>query len=107
MSLSVSLTKVQPTCVFDYNITHNMNRMADAAGIYQALWRPEELGFEFAWQLIAPLEQGLAYLLANQEELEKLNPPNGWGTYGGLVQFVEEYLTACRKHPTAIISVSR
>jgi hypothetical protein len=31
-------------CVFDANITHNLNKMADAAGIYEACWRPEEIG---------------------------------------------------------------
>ncbi len=29
--------------VFEYNITHNLGVMADAAGIYEALWRPEEI----------------------------------------------------------------
>lgn len=30
-------------CVFSQNVTHNLGKMADAAGIYYALWRPEEL----------------------------------------------------------------
>lgn len=29
--------------LFDANITHNLNRMAGAAGIYDALWRPDEM----------------------------------------------------------------
>jgi hypothetical protein len=27
--------------VYDGNITHNLGRMADMAGIYYALWRPD------------------------------------------------------------------
>lgn len=30
-------------CVYAANVTHNLNRMADAAGIYLPLWRPEEM----------------------------------------------------------------
>lgn len=30
-------------CVFSQNITHNLGSMADAAGIYEACWHPEEL----------------------------------------------------------------
>src|SRR6266496_3980933 len=41
------------------NITHNLNTMADAAGIYKHLWRPEELGITKAGELIAPLAAGL------------------------------------------------
>lgn len=31
-------------CLYDANITHNLNRMADEAGIYEHVWRPEEIG---------------------------------------------------------------
>lgn len=30
-------------CVFSQNITHNLGKMADAAGLYEACWHPEEL----------------------------------------------------------------
>ncbi len=30
--------------VYSANITHNLGEMADKAGIYYALWRPEEKG---------------------------------------------------------------
>lgn len=28
------------------NITHNLGKMAEAAGIYHALWRPDEIGIK-------------------------------------------------------------
>ena len=95
------------TRVYQANITHNLNRMADAAGIYKPLWRPDELEITRAEELIEPLSSGLEALKSNPERFEELNPENGWGTYEGLVQFVENYLGACRQYPQATVSVWR
>lgn len=107
MSLDVSLTAVVRTEVFEANITHNLNTMAEAAGIYQHLWRPEELGLKTAGELIAPLGIALGALKSDPERFKKHNPPNGWGTYEGFVEWVEKYLQACIAHPDAEISVWR
>jgi len=93
--------------VYSANITHNLNTMAEAAGIYDCLWRPEEIGITYAAQLIDPLSHGLQELCRNPERFLPLNPPNGWGDYEGLVSFVEKYLLACIKYPAAIVEVSR
>lgn len=93
--------------VYDANITHNLSRMAGAADIYEYLWRPDEIGVTHARQLIAPLRNGLTRLKADPAKFAPLNPANGWGTYDGLVRFVEQYLTACEEHPDALVSVSR
>lgn len=93
--------------VFTANITHNLNKMADAAGIYEALWRPEEIGVSNARELRPFLWDGLQRLKANPERYKAFNPPNGWGTYEALVSFVERYLEACTKHPNAEVSVWR
>lgn len=93
--------------VFDYNITHNLGKMADQAGIYQWLWRPEEQQVERAEQLIEPLREGLAKLKADPDKFRQFNPENGWGNYEGLVQFVEAYLAACEQHPHATVLASR
>jgi hypothetical protein len=93
--------------VFSWNITHNLAKMADKAGLYMALWKPEELNYNVAHDLIDPLRNGLARLKGNREHYQQYNPDNGWGDYEGLVEFVQNYLTACRKHPTAKIEVSR
>jgi hypothetical protein len=92
---------------YDANITHNLGSMAEAAGIYKHLWRPEELGITHAKQLIEPLTKGLEKLLASPETLSKHNAPNGWGTYASLVPFVERYLKACIEYPEATVEVSR
>lgn len=93
--------------LFDENITHNLAEMAEAAGIYECLWRPDEHGFEYAEQLIEPLTEGLWKLESRPDEFRKYDAPNGWGTYDNFVGFVERALMACRKHPKARVEVCR
>jgi len=93
--------------LYSRNITHNLNTMADNAGIYQALWRPEELSITRAKQLIARLEVGLAKLEADPEHFKQWDAENGWGLYKHLVSFVRGYLEACREYPDAHVRVSR
>lgn len=107
MSLDVSLLMTQPTEVYASNITHNLGTMAEKAGIYYALWRPEERGWKYARDIIQPLEKGLAKLKAKPDYYKKFDSPNGWGMYKHFVPFVEEYLAACKEYPDAEIEVSR
>jgi hypothetical protein len=107
MSLDVMLTTLRPTEIYSGNITHNLGKMATAAGIYEHLWRPEEIGITKAHQLIEPLQAGLAKLEADPAEYEAYNSPNGWGLYKHFVPFVRNYLEACEANPDADISVSR
>lgn len=107
MSLDVYLTHTQPTTVYDANITHNLGKMADEAGIYKHLWRPDEIGITKAEQLIEPLRSGLALLKSDPERFKKFDAENGWGLYIHFVPFVEKYLQACEEYPDAEVSVSR
>lgn len=93
--------------VYCANITHNLGEMADKAGIYKALWRPEEIGAKYAKDIIKIVEKGLADLKARPEHFEKFNSPNGWGMYEHFVPFVEKYLEACKEYPDAVVEVSR
>jgi hypothetical protein len=92
---------------YSSNITHNLNSMAEEAGIYKELWRPEEIGIAEAKDLIEPLRNGLHRLKLDPERFKKFNPKNGWGNYEGLVKFVENYLNACYEFPDAKIEVCR
>jgi hypothetical protein len=107
MSLDVYLRVTKPVEVYQDNITHNLNKMADKAGLYEALWRPDENGITHAHQLIPILEKGLAELRSKPEFYEQFNPENGWGTYVGLVKFVRDYLEACKENPDAEVCVWR
>lgn len=107
MSLDVYLNVLKPTEIYHRKITHNLAKMADAAGIYMAMWRPDEIAIAKAHQLIPLLEKGLADLQSNPEKYRPMNPPNGWGTYLSLVDFVCDYLAACVDNPDADVEVSR
>jgi len=110
MSLDVTLFDEVPAHfadVFDFNITHNLCEMADAAGIYKAMWRPEEIPVTTAGQLIPLLEAGIEKLMADPAKFEAMNPENGWGDYAGLLRVARRYLAACKDHPNATIQVSR
>lgn len=107
MSLDLYLHEVSEHCVYDANITHNLNKMAAEAGIYKHLWRPEELGITEASELLEPLEEGLARLKANPDHFKQFEPSNGWGDYEGLVKFVEKYIEAIKEHPGARVSACR
>lgn len=104
---TISEKEFETNEVYSDNITHNLNKMADAAGIYKHLWRPEEIGVTKASQLIDPLRNGLHELKSNPEKYKTLNPSNGWGSYEGLVNFVNNYLNACYEYPEAEVEVSR
>lgn len=100
-------TRVEVEQFYDANITHNLGKMAEEAGIYKALWRPEEIAITKARQLIGPLNAGLRLLQSDPERFKKHNPVNGWGNYDGLVEFISRYLRACEEHPEADVGASR
>ena len=84
MSLDVTLTATKPTEVYWANITHNLNDMAEEAGIYKHLWRPDEVGIKVACELILPLERGLALMKLDPERFKAFDAENGWGVYNRL-----------------------
>ena len=107
MSLDVYLKEIRPTIIYDANITHNLGVMARASGLYDCLWHPEDHDITKAAQLIEPLREGLVRLREKPGFFEQFNAKNGWGTYPDFVQFVENYLQACKEHPEADVEVSR
>jgi len=107
MSLDVTLTACRPTAVYDANITHNLGKMAREAGIYEHLWRPEEIGITHARDLVAPLSEGVERMEADPEHFRKFNAPNGWGRYENLLRFVRQYIEACQENPDATVTACR
>lgn len=132
MSLDFDLCNAGAT-VYSNNITHNLGAMADAAGIYVALWRTEFFGKPDAldesrrlrdagdWtrlrelegeaekhppragDLIETLRAGLADLRSRPEHFETFAP---YG-YSHFVWFVDDVLRACIEHPDAFAMSSR
>lgn len=93
--------------LYSANITHNLNKMATEAGIYQHLWRPEELGITTARELIKPLTDGIELLESDPERFKRFDSLNGWGLYENFVPFVRGYLDACKDYPDADVYASR
>jgi hypothetical protein len=129
----LSIDHMQP--LYSANITHNLGRMAEEAGIYRALWHPEELRDPMkaarihelqaserwneidairatlpmprAHDLIAPLRAGLALMKGDPPRFRAFEPDNGWGTFRDFIPWIEDYLAACDAHPDARVEVSR
>lgn len=113
MSLDVDLMVTQPVSVYSENITHNLTDMAqhvvlsNGLTLYQILWRPDEHTLKFARDISDMLDEGWNILLADPEKFKKYNPPNGWGSYDGLCNFVYKYRNACWDNPDAELRISR
>lgn len=113
MSLDVYLSINECLCCgrndefYSSNITHNLNKMAMEAGIYDIVWRPEENGITRAKQLIEPLTKAIAEMKADPERFKKFDASNGWGTYEHFIPWLEEYLSACEVEPESLVRVSR
>lgn len=122
MSLNVTLRsaeKIKETCyhcgqeyyaeqeLFYANITHNLGKMAQEAGIYLALWRPEEIGATIASDITDIVETGLTDMLVNPDKYKEFDSPNGWGIYVDFMPWIKNYLEALKKYPDAVIEVSR
>lgn len=113
MSLGVRLhNKPCATCgrvgeEFSASVTHNLAKMAEAAGIYLACWEPESVGVKTAGELAPLLRAGLFWLKRHEVDARKHDPENGFGDYAGFVEWVELYLAACVANPDAEVSVSR
>lgn len=92
--------------LFSADITHNLNEMAKAVGLYNVLWHPEKIGITVASQMILPLEKGIEELELNPDKYKAYNPPNDWGSYKDFVSFCKMVLQKCREYPEAIIEAA-
>lgn len=95
--------------VFNCNITHNLNKMANAESevFYKTIWRPEEIGVKLAGQMIPVLKFGIGHLKSKPNYFKQFDSPNGWGNYDCFVPWLERLLSACEQYPNATIEISR
>jgi hypothetical protein len=100
-------TRLETEEFFSANVTHNLVQMAEEAGVYKHLWRPEEIGVTKAGQLVVPLRAAVALMRSDPARFEKHNPSNGWGSYERFVPWIEAYADACAANPEADVNVSR
>lgn len=107
MSLDFELISKNERVIFDANITHNLNTMADIAGIYKCLWMPNENGYVYAKDIIHPLAKGIYHMMKHPEYYKTFNPKNGWGNFDDFLPWLLRVLAACYEHKDAKIRVSR
>ena len=105
MEINTGGDTLRSVILFDANITHNLGKMADAAGLYPCLWRPHSCGHTLAKDIIPELTRGYNKLKDNPLEFKEYDNPCGWGTYDTFLPWVREYLDACNEHPLASIDV--
>ena len=107
MSLDVTLQTPEGSISRGHNITHNLKKMAIAAGFGQELWRQEETDIHFASDLIEILAVGVARLKGRPLHYDQFNAKNGWGMREDLIRFTEELLQDCIYSPDAEILTHR
>ena len=90
--------------VFSANITHNVAKMWNTAGIWEALY---ESAGKSAADVLPSLRQGLAHMRDNPAIYKALNAPNGWGTYDNALPWLAKLVDAFEEHYKGIIGVSR
>ena len=72
------MTELPDNEVYSGNITHNLHKMAEEAGVCNCLWRPHKVGIGRAEQLVKPLRQGLEQAPGQHDLLE---PQRGQGRW--------------------------
>lgn len=109
MDIDVGAEELHRVYLYELNITHNLNKMAVACGLYDFMWDAEyTIGKEgTAQDLVKGLTAGVEDLKNNPDKYKKYNASNGWGVYEDLLRISEEFLDACKCYPKAKISVSR
>lgn len=90
--------------VFSTNVTHNLNTIAEKAGIYEALWHKQ--GITKAEDYIELLSNTLVMMKNHPNYFKQFDASNGWGTYEHFVPWLERLLEACHTYPIADVGVS-
>lgn len=116
MSLTVDLVAYidigrddpEKVILYTAGYTHNCGEMAEEAGLYKYVWRPEECpDVKTAADLIEPLRNGIALMREDPARFEAFNPDNGFGKYSTFLPWLERYLEACIMYPKALIEADR
>lgn len=110
MSLDLSLYSdaAGTVKVASFNITHNLNKMAMEAAIYEPLWRPEEVWADARAADLEPLlREAIPEIIRNRDEYAEFDAPNGWGTIDDFIRFIREVHSACVAYPTSYVRACR
>lgn len=92
-----------------YEIIEIGNMTSNVAGMWR-LASPNTDGLKGlhgkrAGEAIQPLSQAILRMRADPDAYVPLEPSNGWGSYQGAMDFMEQILKQCRQHPWLVIEV--
>lgn len=106
MSYDIDLRETCAHCKHEqrteqFNITYNLSPMiSEALGCGL-----RDLNGKEASEIEALLEKGVLDMRARPNHYAEFNPPNGWGTYDGLLLVFTKLLSLVREHPNAKVAV--
>lgn len=103
MSWDVKLKAKREIILFETNITYNLSDM-----YYKCV--DKELGLRklnglSSKKALPIIKRAIEDMIKNKEEYEKLNPPNGWGSYDGLLRDLRNLKESCEQIPDGVIEV--
>ena len=99
MSLSLYFLQTREVEEASCNITHNLNKMAEALGVYELLWHPEKTPDMKAKNILPEINKAITELTINPEKYKEYEAPNGWGTISGMLRFLQKVRAACEEFP--------
>lgn len=83
------------------NMTSNLSKMWSEASAPLADFQGKQ-----AIDVLPLLQQAIDNLKDDPDYYRQLEPDNGWGDYGGCIEYLERILAACARDPFAKLRVS-
>ena len=95
MSYDIWLEDDNTNCSESHNYTYNISPMLELAG---CLMRDIEglTGLEASKKL----RIAISAMTLNPDRFQALNPPNGWGSFRGCLNWLLDILEDCKQYPT-------
>ena len=103
MSWDIILKAKREIILFETNITYNLADM-----YYKCI--DKELGLEkldglSSKKALPIVKKAIKDMEDNKEEYKKLNPPNGWGSYDGLLRDLRNLKKSGEQIPDGVIEI--
>lgn len=103
IDLEIDTGGPEPAAVgHSFNMTSNVGPMWRKAGADLAEFEGKNAG-----AMVPVLDAAIGRMQANPDEYRTLNPSNGWGSYEGCLEFLQELRAEFSAHPNATVRVWR
>jgi hypothetical protein len=87
-------------CANAGNLTFNLSKMMTAANVH-----PDILKGKTGKEIIPILRKAWSELIKDPDKFKRYNPPNGWGSYEGLLTWLKETVETAEEHLDAKFAV--